>query len=186
MLLLSPVLESHQHVDCGKIQLDDVLLSCLKVFFIVNRGFLLHHSDVSRRDLEAEEVPEACLKSPGSQACPGEVPLMQTPWLHCRRASVHLTPLQSSAPALTGHHLSWAQDPYLRKAQKALFLFRAIITHLLSFGYIFTYLRTLLNRAQREQNSARSRANLPEGFLRHWQDLPGVSLAKNLLHLGRL
>lgn len=140
MLLLSPVLEGHQHVDCGKIQLDDVLLSCLKVFFIVNRGFLLHHSDVSKRDLEAEEVPEACLKSPGSQACPGEVPLMQTPWLHCRRASVCLTPLQSSAPALTGHHLSWAQTPYLRKAQKALFLFRATITHLLSFGYIFTYL----------------------------------------------
>lgn len=61
MLLLSPVLdgactEGHQRADCGKMQLDDGLLSCLKVFFILSGGFLLHHSGVSRRDLEAGEV----------------------------------------------------------------------------------------------------------------------------------
>ena len=114
MLLLPPVLdgacmEGPQHVDCGKMQLDDVLLSCLKVFLLLNGGFLLHHSDVSRRDLEAGEVPGTCFNPPGSQACRGEVLLMQTPWLHCQRASVPLTPLQSSAPTLTGHHLSQAQ-----------------------------------------------------------------------------
>lgn len=88
MLLLSPVLdgacmEGHQHVDCGKVQLGDVLLSCLNVFFILNGGFLLHRSDVSRRALETGEVPGACFKPQVQQACPGEVFLMQTPWLHC-------------------------------------------------------------------------------------------------------
>lgn len=108
MQLLSSVLEGHHHVDCGKVQLDDVL-SCLKVSFTLNGCRLLYHSDVSRRDLEAEEVPGACFTPSDSRVCPGEVLWMQTPWLHCRRASVPLTPLQSSAPALAEHHLSWAQ-----------------------------------------------------------------------------
>lgn len=75
VLLLSPVLdggcmEGHQHVDCGRTQLDDGLFSCLKVFFTLNRGFVLHYSGVSRRVLEAGEVPGACLEPPGSQASP--------------------------------------------------------------------------------------------------------------------
>jgi len=148
---------SLQHIDCGKMQLDE-FLSCLKVFFILNGGFLLHHSDVSRRDLEAEEVPRACIHPPSSQVCPGEVLVMQTPWLHCRKTSVPLTPPQSSAPSFAGDHLPWAQARQIpQKSTTPLFIFRAIITYLLSFGHIFMNLCTLLNRAQREKSSARSR-----------------------------
>lgn len=48
----------------GKMQLDDVLHFCLKDSFILNGSILFQHSDVSRRYLEAAEVPGACFKSP--------------------------------------------------------------------------------------------------------------------------
>lgn len=64
MLLLSPVLDhacmGGHH---GKMQLDDVLPFCLKVFSALNGSFLFQHSDVIRRELEAGEVPGACFKS---------------------------------------------------------------------------------------------------------------------------
>lgn len=86
MLLQPPVLDvcmqGHQHTDGAKRHLGNGFLSCLKVFFVLNGGFLLHHSDVSIRDLEAGKVPEACYKQPGSQACPGEVLVMHIPQLH--------------------------------------------------------------------------------------------------------
>lgn len=72
-------MESHLPAECGKVQLDDSVLSCLKVFFILCGGFLLHRSEVSRKDLESGEVPGSCFNPTRPQACPGEVLLMQTP-----------------------------------------------------------------------------------------------------------
>lgn len=188
VLLLTPVLygacmEGHQHVDCGKMQLDDVLLSCLEVFFILNGGFLLHHSDVSTTALEAGEVPGACFNSPGSQACPGEIFLMQTPWPHCWRASGLLTPPQSSALTLAGHHQTWAQAR--QRPQKSThtslpprsFSELSLPTRLALGIYLCTYVLCWTGpRGRRVVPEAES--NLPEGFLRPLLDLPGVSLAK--------
>lgn len=46
----------------GKKELEDVLPFCLKVFCVPNGSFLFQYSDVSKRDLEAGEVPGACFK----------------------------------------------------------------------------------------------------------------------------
>lgn len=135
-------MEGHQHVDCGKMQLDDVLLSCLEVFFILNGGFLLHHSDVRRTDLEAGEVPGACFNSSGSQARPDEIFLIQTPRLHCRRASVPRTPPHSSALALAGHRQSWAQARLIPQKSTTLprsFSELSLATRLALGIYVCTY-----------------------------------------------
>lgn len=172
-------MEGHQHVDCGKVQLGDVLLSCLNVFFILNGGFLLHRSDVSRRALETGEVPGACFKPQVHRLA-----LVKSSWCKLPGCTVeeHLClshPIRAQLLHLQdtiypGHKQDWC----LEKHKNPCSFSELSLPTCLALGiYLCTYILCWTgSRGRRVVPGAES--NLPEGFLRHLQDLPGVSLEK--------
>lgn len=78
----------------GKKELEDVLPFCLKVFCVPNGSFLFQYSDVSKRDLEAGEVPGECFKPQLHSPA-----LVKSSWckLPDHTLPEHLCPLQLSS-----------------------------------------------------------------------------------------
>lgn len=175
-------------MDCGKMQLDD-LISCLNVFFILNWGFLLHYSDVITTDLEAEEVPGVHFNHQSPQACPGEFFLVQTATAKATLSKIACgshtslelsfhTPSELSSYTCSTQSILGTSKTAISEKHKKLSSFPELSLPILLALHMYLSTYILCWTGPRSGGIVPgTESTLPGGPLRALQDLPGVSLA---------